>query len=276
MPYNTDKYQSFSRTLAKERIMTRLGVGLLAAATVLTGTIATGTAALAAPTTTRPAVYSAEQAGAAVHKTRVHYRFVTTTFKLPDSNKIPYSSGGGLSVQLRSGPDIFVLGISAVPGSDWNAAAVDLQPGNGTTNSAIFYSNGNSPVMKAGDSVTLSTYYNTANEFLYFNATDHTAGTAFSGRFSDPGAFFSSVRVGAEFAVFPAGTPGSTFVAPAQDFRFALLTDTSVTQLNGTHVSLVNSTQVVETSDGTSTGTVQVNAPTVYNDGANTGIWVRH
>ncbi len=163
--------------------MTRLGVGLLAAATVLTGTIATGTAALAAPTTTRPAVYSAEQAGAAVHKTRVHYRFVTTTFKLPDSNKIPYSSGGGLSVQLRSGPDIFVLGISAVPGSDWNAAAVDLQPGNGTTNSAIFYSNGNSPVMKAGDSVTLSTYYNTANEFLYFNATDHTAGTAFSGRF---------------------------------------------------------------------------------------------
>jgi hypothetical protein len=33
---------------------------------------------------------------------------------------------------------------------------------------------------------------------------------------------------------------------------------------------------VVETSNGTSTGTVQVNAPTVFNDGHNTGIWVRH
>jgi hypothetical protein len=33
---------------------------------------------------------------------------------------------------------------------------------------------------------------------------------------------------------------------------------------------------VIETSDGTKNGTVQVNAPTVYNHGQNTGIWVRH
>ena len=32
----------------------------------------------------------------------------------------------------------------------------------------------------------------------------------------------------------------------------------------------------IETSDGTSSGTVQLNAPTVYNNGQNTGIWVRH
>lgn len=256
--------------------MKRLGVGLLAAGTVLAGSMVTAATAWAAPATTRPAVFSAEQAGVAVHKTRVHYRYVETTFTLPNSSKIPYSSGGGLSVQLRSGPDVFVLGISAVPGSQWNAAAVDLQPGDGTTGSAIFYTNPNSPVMKSGDSITLSAYYNTANSFLYFNATDHTAGTAFSGRFSDPGAFFSSVRVGAEFAGFPAAAPGSAFSAPAHDFRLALLTGTKVTQLNGTHVTLVGSAQVVETSDGKSTGTVQVNAPTIYNNGANTGIWVRH
>jgi hypothetical protein len=257
-------------------MMKKVGIGLLTAAAVLTAAMVTSTTAFAAPATTRPMVFSAEQAGAAVHKSRVHYRYVATTFTLPNSSKIPYSSGGGLSVQLRSGPDIFVLGISAIPGSQWNAAAVDVQPGNGTTAADIFYSNGNSPVMNAGDSVTLSAFYNTANSFLYFNATDHTAGTAFSGRFSDPGAFFSSVRVGAEFAVFPAGTPASAFIDPAQDFRLALLTSTKVTQLNGTHVGLVNSAQVVETSDGTSTGTVQVNAPTVYNNGQNTGIWVRH
>jgi hypothetical protein len=251
-------------------------MGLLAAATVLTGTMASAATALAAPATTRPVVHSAEQAGAAVHKNRVHYRYVETTFTLPNSNKIPYSSGGGLSVQLRSGPEIFVLGISAVPGSQWNAAAADVQPGNGTTGSDLFYSNGNSPVMNAGDSVTMSAYFNAGNNFLYFNVNDHTAGTAFSGRFSDPGAFFSSVRVGAEFAAFPAATPGSAFTSPAQDFRLAVLTNTKVTQLNGTHVTLAGSTQVVETSDGTSTGTVQLNAPTVYNNGRNTGIWVRH
>jgi len=236
----------------------------------------TSAAASASPAVTRPVIFSAEQAGAAVHATRVHYRFVETTFNLPNSNKIPYTSGGGLSVQLRAADDIFVLGISAVPGSQWNAAAVDLQPGNCTSAGCIFYSNGNSPAMNAGDNVTLSAFYNASTGFLFFKATDNTSGTFFAGRFSDPGALFASVRVGAEFAVFPAATPGSAFIDPAADYRLALLTNTKVTQLNGTHVSLVPSAQVVETSDGTSTGIVQVNAPTVFNNGKNTGIWVRH
>lgn len=256
--------------------MRRLSIGLLAAATVLTGAFTTAAAAWAAPGVTRPVTYSAEQAGAAIGAPRVHYRFVETTFTLPRSTRLPYSSGGGLSVQLRSADDVFVLGISAVPGSAWNAAAVDLQPGNGTTESAIFYSNGNSPPMQAGDSVTLSAFYNAGNGFLYYTALDHTTDATFAARFSDPGAAFTSVRVGAEFAVFPAGTPASAFVAPANDFRLALFTGTKITQLNGKHVTLVGSTQVVETSNGTRTGHVQLNAPTVYNFGQNTGVWVRH
>lgn len=255
--------------------MRRLAIGLVAAAAVMAPLI-TSAAASASPAVTRPVIFSAEQAGAAVHATRVHYRFVATTFNLPNSNKIPYTSGGGLSVQLRAADDVFVLGISAVPGSQWNAAAVDLQPGNCTSGSCIFYSNGNSPVMNAGDNVTLSAFYNASTGFLFFKANDNTSGTFFAGRFSDPGALFASVRVGAEFAVFPAATPGSAFIDPAADYRLALLTNTKVTQLNGTHVSLVPSAQVVETSDGTSTGIVQVNAPTVFNNGHNTGIWVRH
>ncbi len=255
--------------------MRRLAIGLVAAAAVMAPLITSATAS-ASPAVTRPVIFSAEQAGAAVHATRVHYRFVATTFNLPNSNKIPYTSGGGLSVQLRAADDVFVLGISAVPGSQWNAAAVDLQPGNCTSGSCIFYSNGNSPVMNAGDNVTLSAFYNASTGFLFFKANDNTSGTFFAGRFSDPGALFASVRVGAEFAVFPAATPGSAFIDPAADYRLALLTNTKVTQLNGTHVSLVPSAQVVETSDGTSTGIVQVNAPTVFNNGHNTGIWVRH
>jgi hypothetical protein len=255
--------------------MRRLGIALLAAAAV-TAPLMTSAAASASPSVTRPVIFSAEQAGAAIRAPRVHYRYVQTTFKLPNSNKLPYSSGGGLSVQFRSNDEVFVLGISAVPGSQWNAAAVDLQPGNCTSGGCIQFSNGNSPVMNAGDSVTLSAFYNTSNSFLYFTALDNTSGAMFSGRFSDPGALFSSVRVGAEFAIFPAGTPGSAFVPPAADFRLALLTKTKATQLNGTHVSLVKSAQVVETSDGTKTGKVQVNAPTVFNNGQNTGIWVRH
>lgn len=255
--------------------MRKLGIGLLTAATVLTGAWAAAGPALAAPAS-RPVIYSAEQAGAAVGATRVHYRYVETTFTLPNSSKIPYSSGGGLSVQLRSADDIFVLGISAVPGSPWNAAAVDLQPGNCTSSGCINYSNPNSPAMQSGDTVTLSAYYNAGNGFLYFNATDHTTGATFAGRFHDEGALFGSVRVGAEFAVFPAATPGSPFISPPSDFRLALLTGTKVTQLNGTHVTLNGSSQVVETSTGTSGGHVQVNAPTVWNNGANVGIWVRH
>lgn len=255
--------------------MRRLGIGLVAAAAVMAPLI-TSTAASASPAVTRPVIFSAEQAGAAIGAPRVHYRFVATTFTLPRSSKLPYSTGGGLSIQLRSASEIFVLGISAVPGSQWNAAAVDLQPGNCTDASCIVYSKANSPLMKAGDSVTLSAFYNASTGFMFYTAQDHTSGAIFAARFSDPGALFSSVRVGAEFAVFPAATPGSPFMAPAADFRLALLTNTMVTQLNGTHVSLVKSSQVVETSTGTSTGHVQVNAPTVWNNGANVGIWVRH
>jgi hypothetical protein len=230
----------------------------------------------ASAATTRPKIYSAEQAGAAIGAPRVHYRYVETTFNLPNSNKLPYTSGGGISVQLRSDDDVFVLGISAVPGSAWNAAAVDLQPGDCTAASCITYTNPNSPTMKSGDNVTLSIFRNYSNGFIYFTAKDNTSGQVFSARFADPGAAFSSVRIGAEFANFPAGTPGSAFINPGQDFRLALLTGTKVTQKNGTHVSLVGSSQVIETSDGTKSGTVQVNAPTVYNNGQNTGIWVRH
>jgi hypothetical protein len=255
--------------------MRKLTIGLVAAAAI-TAPLITSAAASASPAVTRPVVFSAEQAGAAISAPRVHYRFVETTFTLPNSSKLPYTSGGGLSVQFRSSDDLFVLGISAVPGSQWNAAAVDLQPGNCTSGGCIQYTNANSPVMNAGDSVTLSAFYNSSTGFLFYTAQDNTSAATFSARFSDPGAAFTSVRVGAEFAVFPAATPGSAFVPPAADFRLALLTKTAVTQLNGTHVSLVKSRQVVETSNGTSTGTVQVNAPTVFNNGQNTGIWVRH
>ncbi len=255
--------------------MRKLTIGLVAAAATM-APLMTSAAASASPAVTRPVVFSAEQAGAAISAPRVHYRFVQTTFALPNSSKLPYSTGGGLSIQFRSSDDVFVLGISAVPGSAWNAAAVDLQPGNCTSGGCIQYTNANSPVMNAGDSVTLSAFYNSSTGFLFYTAQDNTSGATFSARFSDPGAAFTSVRVGAEFAVFPAATPGSAFVPPAADFRLALLTKTAVTQLNGTHVSLVKSKQVVETSDGTSTGTVQVNAPTVFNNGQNTGIWVRH
>ena len=198
-----------------------------------------------------------------------------TTFTLPNSNAIPYSTGGGLSVQLRSAGEIFVLGISAVPGSQWNAAAADVQPASCTTGSCLVYSNPNSPTMNAGGGVTMSLFYNTGNGFLYFNATDNTTGSTFAGRFSDQGALFSSARVGAEFADFPAGTPGSAFMTPPADYRLALLTGTKVTQLNGKHVTLLSSSQVIETSNGTSSGKVQLNAPSVTNNGANVGIWVR-
>ena len=255
--------------------MRRLAIGLVAVIAAAAPVFTLG-ASSAGAATTRPKIYSAEQAGAAVGAPRVQYRFVETTFNLPNSNKIPYTSGGGLSVQLRSNDDVFVLGISAVPGSAWNAAAVDLQPGDCTAASCIAYTNPNSPTMKSGDNVTLSVFRNYSNSFIYFTAKDNTSGQVFSARFSDPGAAFSSVRVGAEFADFPAGTPGSAFINPGADFRLALLTGTKVTQKNGTGVSLVKSSQVIETSDGTKTGTVQVNAPTVYNNGQNTGIWVRH
>lgn len=255
--------------------MRRLAIGLVATAAAMTPLITTA-AASASTAVTRPVIFSNEQAGAAISAPRVHYRYVQTTFTLPKSSKLPYSSGGGLSVQLRSPGEIFVLGISAVPGSQWNAAAVDLQPGSCTSAGCIVYSNANSPVMNAGDRVTLSAFYNTSTGFLFYTADDTTSGATFAARFNDPGALFSSARVGAEFAVFPAATPGSAFVPPAADFRLAVLTGTIVTQVNGTHVSLVKSSQVVETSDGTSAGALQVNAPTVFNNGANTGIWVRH
>jgi hypothetical protein len=251
--------------------MERLGIGLLAAASAMSSMfamigIAAGTAA-AAPTVIRPVMYSAEQAGAAVHAPSVHYRYVQTTFTLPRSTQLPYSTGGALTVQLRSPGEMFQLGIFAKPGTFWNAKAMDTD--------VPFVKVGPS-VLKGGDSITLSAYFNAKTGYLYFSAVDNTSGVTFGGRFMDAGAMFGSVRVGAEFAAMPDGVPASAFIRPPGDYRLALLTGTKITQLNGTRVSLIGSTHVIETSTGTSAGRVQVNAPTVYNYGANTGIWVHH
>ncbi len=256
--------------------MKKLGIGLLAAASVLAGTLGMATPAIAAPAVTRPVMYTAEHAGAMVAATNVHYRYVETTFSLPRSVALPYSTGGMLSVQLRSPGEVFQLGIFAKPGTYWNAQALDVQPATSTNPANIEFKKVDSQLMKAGDVITLSLFYNASNGFLYFNATDHTSGATFAGRFSDPGALFGSARVGAEFATVPGGVPGSAFIRPLGDYRLAVLNATKITQLNGTRVSLEGSTQLVETSNGMRTGRVQVNAPVVYNDGMSTGIWVRH
>jgi hypothetical protein len=247
----------------------------IAAAAAILG-VAALPAAAATATAPGPPIYSQEQAGYAAGGQGIHMRYVQATFKLPSSTTLPFNTGGGLSVQLRSPNDNIVLGISATPGSQWNAAVFE-SPYGCEASSCLNYSNGDSPVMDTGDTISASIYYDVGNGFAYYTLTDVTAGTSFFGKFSDPGALFNQARVGEEFADWPWAAPSSPYVAPVQNTRLAAFSDVAVTSYNGTHGNLFGPFQVSKifmTRNGKSWGKAEGYPGLAWNKGLNFGAWL--
>ena len=186
----------------------------------------------------RPATASPEQAGYVA--TGARFRYIQATFTLPDASQFASEVGAyGLSVQLWSGAKILVLGISTcttvscapggspVKGEPYNAAVAVFDRATGGT----LDSNGNSPAMAPGDSVTLSAFYDRGAGIVTFTATDSTAGTSFTDTYRDPSATYQQARAGAEFGADPFHT--APYDAPADPVHLVKLRGIRVTDYSG-------------------------------------------
>ncbi|GEM_PF-2082326 len=264
------------------------------------GTVASAAASPAASTTASNAVgptasnasalaptYSAEQVGYTTGG-GWHFRYVRTTFKLPDASQFAAVTGSfGLSVQLWSESSTAVLGISTCTTSScqlggtavsepYNAAVAVFNHDAGHT---VAYSNGSSPPMAAGDTVTLSIYFDLASGYDHFLAVDNTTGVSFGTRFADPGELYFTARVGAEFGFTPWSSPAGGWAAPASRVRLAEFATTLITSYNGTRGTLTgkwSSSPIILTSDGTSRGTHLADAPVLWSSGRNFGVWLEN
>jgi hypothetical protein len=186
----------------------------------------------------RPTTASPEQAGYVA--TGARFRYVQTTVTLPDASQFASEVGAyGLSVQLWSGAKIVVLGISTcttvscapggspAKGEPYNAAVAVFD----RATDGVLHSDGNSPAMAPGDSVTLSVFYDQGAGTDTFTATDTTAGSSFTDTYQDPSATYRQARAGAEFATDPFHT--APYDAPADPVHLVKLSGIRVTDYAG-------------------------------------------
>jgi hypothetical protein len=192
------------------------------------GAISAGLAlavALPAGASVGPAFTSHEQAAYAV--TNARFRFVQTTFTLPDATKFATEVVRlGVSVQLISSENTWmVLSFNTTTASGIYSASF-ANEFNGGQSTGATGTLGTTGWAKAGDSVTLSIFYDRAGHD-HLTAVDNTSGEAHFTSVAVPTTQYTQARVGTEFGVTPIDT--ATYTAPA--------TETHVVTLNGIHLT---------------------------------------
>jgi hypothetical protein len=193
-------------------------------------------ASLPAGASTGPRLTSQEQAGYAASGAR--FRFVETTFTLPDATKFASEVGGlGVSVQLISSENTWmVLSFNTTTASGVYAAsyANEFNAGQSIGASGALGANG---WAKAGDSVTLSIYYDRAgNDHL--TAIDNTTGEAHFRAVAITTTSYTHARLGAEFGATPSST--APYTAPAAETHLVALTGIHLTTYSGHRSGLVS------------------------------------
>jgi hypothetical protein len=212
-----------------QRIATIGAIGAIGAGLALA-------AALPASASTGPRLTSQEQAGYAASGAR--FRFVETTFTLPDATKFASEVGGlGVSVQLISSENTWmVLSFNTTTASGVYAAsyANEFNAGQSIGASGALGANG---WAKAGDSVTLSIYYDRAgNDHL--TAIDNTTGEAHFRAVAIPATSYTHARLGAEFGATPSSV--APYTAPAAETHLVALTGIHLTTYSGHRSGLVS------------------------------------
>lgn len=234
--------------------------------------------------------YSPEQAGFAA--TGTSFRYVQSSVRLPNAAKFaPEVAGFGVSAQLWTGYRVVVLGVSnsATPGN-YNAAVAVFN----RTNHALICSTAASGAKKCpgvgsrwtdgsvsfapGDMVTLAITYDRSTGTDHFFVDDNTTGVTlfYSGYAPGRGKNYNQARVGAEFAASPWGT--FTYHAPATETGLVTFQNSFLVTYGGnqsTFYSWWTRHKIVATSNGSSTGTVEVRPHNLYNSGANFGVFLR-
>lgn len=250
------------------------------------------TLALAVPAAaaTGPPYYSREQAGYAASGARFEY--VESTVRLPDASKFaPEVSGFGVSVQLWTRYRVVVVGVSNTTtdvNSKYNAAVAVYS----RTTHALICSTA-SDIKKCpsvgsrwtdgsvnfapGDLMTLGIFYDRFAGVDHFFAADNTTGVElfYDGYAPGTGKTYTQARVGAEFAASPWST--FTYNPPATETHLVTFRDSFLITYSGsvsTFSSWWTRHKILATSNGTSTGTVEVRPHSLWNSGANFGVYL--
>lgn len=233
-----------ARSLPRRAGAVVLGVALAAASAGLALTAGGASAGSGAPFETQ------EQAGYAA--TGAQFRFVSTTIYLRNAAAYAaYVDGYGYSVQMWTATREITLGVSdSTSASPYSpamavfdrsqlapndlvcstaASGTQLCPGTPAnwTSGSVSY--------PAGDTVTLSLFYDRSSGLVHATVTDKTAGTSSSVSYDlGTGASVKQVRAGAEFGdAAPWDQANFRFTAPSSPIKLGRFTGSTLTSYSG-------------------------------------------
>ncbi len=193
-------------------------------------------AALPAGASVGPAFTSHEQAAFAV--TNARFRFVETTFTLPDATAFASEVGAlGVSVQLISSENtwmVFSFNTTTASGVYAASFANEFNAGEQIGAHGALGTNG---WAKAGDSVTLSIFYDRAGHD-HLTAVDNTTGEAHFASVAIPTTQYTQARVGTEFGDTPSSV--APYTAPATETHLVTLNGIHLTSYSGHRAGLVS------------------------------------
>jgi hypothetical protein len=223
------------------------------------GVVSAAAPATAATQSLRPPVYTTGEAGYTSYWR--WFRFVSTTLTVPPRT-VPAGYGGGARILLYNSAHGPVAAIGVRPGGGpgsvmWWAPG---QPGDGTFQM--------SP--QIGDQLKVSIYYD-RHGHTYLTASDTTQGATGTARAQTGDVVYNKVLLSVGYV----GTPPQ----PATDTRAWKFADTHLTTYTGVHGTVVGpweTSKLIGTTTGTSTGTVVTSPSGLWNSGQNFGVWLRH
>lgn len=248
--------------------------------------------ALAAPAAAAvgPRFFSPEQAGYAA--TGARFSYVQTIVRLPNASAFASELAGfGVSVQLWTRYRVVVLGVSNSTTAGNYSAAVAVF--NRTTHALICSTAGSgaqkcpnvgarwtngSVSFAPGDQMTFGIVYDRSTGRDHFRVDDNTARTTlyYGGYRPGTGKNYTQARVGAEFADSPWGT--FTYHPPAAETHLVTFRYSELITYNGmpgqTFSSWWTRHKILATSNGSSTGTVEVRPHDLYNRGASFSVYL--
>lgn len=234
-------------------------------------------------------VFTSNEAGWQAHGNGWNFRYVQATVTLPDitTNTFKASFAGyGASLRLANAGQIVDLGISTTSSSITYNAAFAVELSDATT---IQCSNGASPGMPAGDTVTMTLFYDYNTGVVQYKVTDPAKGTSFAGSCADHGQFFNTAQTVAGFSV---NDWSPAHVNPVSgSHRLVRFDNTIVTSRTGIRSSMGTGSghwpvqEVAMTSDGTPSGNLLASVPfawgnfavspdTTVRDGRNFTVWM--
>ncbi|MGO9079181.1 MAG: hypothetical protein ACLQDY_09080 [Streptosporangiaceae bacterium] len=246
----------------RRHVMRALAAAVAAGGAVLLTAGAAGAAtATAGPSTGNPVFYSTSQAGYVT--TGRLFRFIQTTVEVA-----PVSSHGGYAEVVLGGTGVnpATLGVHRGGGAGsvmWNANGPLGGTGGGTM----------TLTPSVGDLLQLSVYYSQSAGRIYFTASDLTQKTTQT----------VSMEPGAPNMQYTAAEAAGlltvkVYSPPPSPVRLWSFSDSHVTTYNNTKGTLNGpwtTNQVIDTTNGGSSGAVVMSPSLLWNNGQNFGVWLQ-